>query len=296
MGRTALLLGGLCAALPGRVAASPSPPPGPSNPINFTILPGHQTPGQPTRRTFLYTLAPGQSGTDTVAVVNPSRATPLTVRLSVSDALTAPRGGGIIYNTAPVRHQIGRWLHLSTSTVTVAPYHITFVPVTLNLPASIRPGEYLGVINATNLHAATIRSGQLHWHVYFNRQALVQLRVTGRADAGLRVRTVRLTGAPSHAVLGLTLQNTGTVIDYPIATLLTIRGRTRTSTMRLLLGTVLGGDATALSVALDHAAPSGRDQVRVQVTYLASPVPGTRARRLQTEWNGTVVVPPGAAR
>lgn len=295
MRRMALLLGGLCAVLPGWVAAAAPPPPDPSAPINFTILPGHQTQGRPPQRTFLYTFAPGQSGADTVAVVNPSRTTALTVRLSVSDALTAPWGGGINFDTAKQR-QIGRWLHLSSAMVTVAPYHIAFVPVTVNVPASVRPGEYAGVINATSVQAATIQSGHLHWHVYFNRQAMVWLRVTGRAAAGLSVRKVTLTGAPAHAVLGLTFQNTGTVIDYPIATLLTIRGRTRTSTMRLSLGTVLGGGATALMVALNQAAPTGRDQVRIQVTYMATPAPGAPARRLKTEWSGIVAVPSEATR
>src|SRR5690242_1495461 len=93
MKRYALLLGVLAALplAPARAAPPASQPADQSIPVNFNILPGAQHQGQPVKRAFTYTLARGQSLSDTLMIVNPSKTASLTVKLSVSDAVTRPQ-------------------------------------------------------------------------------------------------------------------------------------------------------------------------------------------------------------
>ena len=101
MRRVALLLGLSLAVLPAcgaRAAATPPATAAPSGMPNFNILPGNQNAGRPIKRYFSFTLAPGQSLSDSLAVVNPSRTNSLTVRLQVADGLTAAQGGGLSFS------------------------------------------------------------------------------------------------------------------------------------------------------------------------------------------------------
>jgi hypothetical protein len=229
-------------------------------------------------------------------VVNPSKTSPLTLRLSVSDAGTQPQGGGLTFSDVHKQRQIGRWMHIRLATVTVAPYHIVCVPVTLHLPASVPPGEYEGAVNAINTRSTTLRSNQLSAHVYFNRQVLVVLRVSGRAAAGLQIRRVGVAAQGTHVVLHFLLRNTGTLIAYPVATVLSFAGTARTYTVRTGVGLIMGGEATAVPLALERVIPAGTYRVRIQIIYLANPVAGGPPRSLTSTWQGAVRVPNDAGR
>ncbi|MCA1598160.1 MAG: hypothetical protein LC769_03920 [Chloroflexi bacterium] len=230
---------------------------------------------------------------DKVAVVNTSRTSPLTVRLSISDGLTSPQGGGLAFNDTRTQRQIGRWVRLSVTTVTVPRYSITFVPMTVSLPSSVPPGQYEGAVNVTNVQATTISSGKAKFGVYLNRRCMVLLRVSGPPTVGLKVTHVGVARAAARTVLGLQLQNTGTVLDYPVATVLTVVGHGRTYTLHPGVGLVTGGTSTALAVPLDRAIAPGRYQVRVQLTYLVRPSPSESAQSYTLRWQGTVSVPQG---
>src|ERR671936_202741 len=141
--RPLLYLCALAAALPlwSAAAAPPLSPLAGADPLSFAV-------------------APGQSVNDVVAVFNPSRTAPLTVRWSASDARTPSQGAGIVVSDAGPQREIGTWIHIATQTVTVAPNHVTFVPIRLSIPSSVRPGEYQGAISAVDLHPATISQGR----------------------------------------------------------------------------------------------------------------------------------------
>ena len=172
----------LAAAAPIRMAvAAPSPLPTPSAaaPVKFDILPGPLTVGKPFKRVFSYTLAPGQTMTATLAIVNASRTAAVTIRLHASDAYQ--QGGGVVFNDSSHQRQIGQWIHLGASTVTVPRYHITYVPLTIELPPSVPTGVYEGALNATDVHPLTVGTGGASFHLLINKRRLVFLRVVGRA-------------------------------------------------------------------------------------------------------------------
>src|SRR5919199_2993546 len=250
--RPLLYLCALAAALPvwSAAAAPPLSPFAGADPLSFAIAPGKPIlTHQPPQRYFTYAVAPGQSVNDVVAVLNPSRTAPLTVRWSASDARTPSQGAGIAVSYAGPQREIGTWMHIATQTVTVAPNHITFVPIKVSIPSSVRPGEYQGAIGAVDLHPTTITQGHLHYRISIRRTLAVVVRVLGPASAGLQIVRARL--APNkRAVLALTLKNTGTVIDHPIATLMTLTGLHTTYTQRPLIGALTAGARTTVLLAI----------------------------------------------
>lgn len=302
MKRLAHFLGALVAVLPlcsvwPASAASPGARRLPDLvPLNFAIAPGCQfAPGcQPHPKTpqlsFVYVLAPGHVQHDYIAVINPSKTTPISIKLGVADGVTPPQGAGIAYNTATPR-EIGRWIHLSSTTATVPPGSITLIPMTVNLPRSVRPGEYTGAIVGTTVNAVTVTAGKLHYSVHGSKRCMVTLRVSGRAVAGLQIVSAGLVPPLQHALLSVMLKNTGTVIDRPTATVMTFTGAHKSYTLRPQFGAITSGDATTLTWAIANTVPAGTYSVGIHVTYMAQTVYGAPYRQLQASWKGSIVVP-----
>jgi hypothetical protein len=293
MRRFLLLLCALAAMSPWTArAAAPSHRASDSAiPTNFAVLPGSQPKGQPVKRVFTYTLARGHSLTDSVMVVNPSKTDPLTVRLSVSDAVTMPQGGGMTFNDSTSQRQIGRWLQLGSTLVTVPPYHIVYVPIALRLPASIPPGEYEGAINAIDVQSQTVSADKVRLRVYLNRRCLVLLRVAGHAAVGLRVTQADLERRGSQPLLHFTLLDTGTVTAYPTAVTATITDHGKSYIARVASGAILGGDSTAVLSPLTQTLAPGAYDVRISVAYAAHLTNAAAVQHLRTVWSGHLVLP-----
>jgi Bacterial protein of unknown function (DUF916) len=294
--RPLLYLCALVAALPlwSAAAAPPLSPLAGADPGSFAIAPGEPIlTHQPPQRYFTYAVAPGQSVNDVVAVLNPSRTAPLTVRWSASDARTPSKGAGIVVSYAGPQQEIGTWIHIASQTVTVAPNHVTFVPIKVSIPSSVRPGEYEGTINAVDLHPATITQGHLHYRISIRRTLTVVLRVLGPASAGLQIVRARLVAPDKRAVLALTLKNTGTVIDHPIATLMTFTGPHTTYTQRPLIGALTASAPTTVMLTLGRTIPPATYRLSIQITYLAHLSNGAAAQPFRAQWTGTVTVPTG---
>lgn len=257
---------------------------------NFTILPANQQQGQPVKRVFSFSLAPGAVLNDAVLVVNPSKTRPLTVKLNVTDAVTPPQNGGLAFNDTQHQHALGLWIQLAVSSVTVPPYSMTRVPITLHVPASVQPGEYEGSINATDTQPMTVQSGKYKVGVYLDRRCLVDLRVVGVAPIGLAIPQVGMTRLHGASALRFVLQNTGTVIDYPTAVVLTFAGPYKVYTVRYRVGQIVGGASTTVALAVNRSVPPGIYRATIRVTYAAVPAPGSTAQSLQATWSGNLTV------
>jgi hypothetical protein len=266
-----------------------------SSVINFAVVPGtpllrHQRP----QFSFTLQAAPGHLLHDYVAVANGSTTTPLTVRLSVSDAVTPPKGAGLSYSDGGVQHQIGLWTQLSAMTVTVSPNAATLVPITVRVPSSARPGDYEGSIAATTVSGLTLTQGRARSIFHFTQRCLVYLRVLGHASAGLRIAHVGFMTAPNkRAVFGITLTNTGTLIDRPATSLVTLIGSRKTYTVRPLIGMITAGASTIVGFDLGQAVPAGTYTVRIAIIFFVRPTYAGPYQQLQTTWTGHVVVAGG---
>ncbi len=310
MKRFALYTLALAAALPlwPVTAASPTPPPpslgtvgssGNNIPINFTIVPGKFIVSKhngPVQRYFLYNVAPGQSVSDIAAIGNTSNTT-LTVRLTTSDALTPPQGGGIAFNKGSNQRTIGRWLAVNAgnTSISIPSKSYALVGLTLRVPSSVVPGQYIGAINGINARIAKIKRGQHTFNISGVVSCLVFLRVQGRASAGLKIGTVAIGHLSGHTLLMMHLQNTGTLIDQPIVTLRFVGGGlTRPIVASAALSEILGMSATTEQLSIErfiHTA--GTYQVHIDIANqvrLSETAPPTVTH---LSWDGPLVVPGG---
>jgi len=296
MKRFTLTLTALIAILPlGTVAAAPltSPDTG-SSQAKFTILPGPLTPGKPYKQSFDYTLAPGQTYSAILSVVNASHTSPVTVKLRVAEATTLPVGGGITFSASGQPRRLGLWIRPGVPTVTVAPYSISNVPVIVSVPSNAAPGQYGGAFDALDTQAQTMQQGKSRFHLYINIRRLISLQVTGTPKVGLTVDSARVAKVGGHAVLDLRVRNSGNVVDHPFATTLTLTGAHKTYTLQPTMGMLIGGDSTALRIPLDGVVPAGRYRVRAEIGYAAQALAGGSMRSYTTAWSDRLTVPSGA--
>jgi hypothetical protein len=224
-------------------------------------------------------------------IVNPSKTSPLTLRLSASDALTLPQGGGMTFNESSAQRTIGRWLHLGATTVTVPPYHILYIPISLHVPASTRPGEYEGAISATDMQSQPVSAAAMHLRIYLNRRCLVLLRVPGHASAGLQVLNAALIVQGHTPLLSFALHNNGTVTDYPVRVTATIGGRGRIYRLQSSAGEILGGDATTVLLPLTQPLTPGVYSVDIHIAYLAYLTGAVTPQHLQVDASKRLALP-----
>lgn len=145
----------------------------PAAAADWTVAPAETSFGSG-RQDFRYTLNPGGSLEDAVAVFNNGTA-PLAITLRGGDGIT-----------------------LSRTAVTVAAGETADVPFTLALPRDAEPGDRLGGIVATGGGSdATVP---------------VQLRVGGPLTPSLAVEDVRVDSSGGDAVVAYVVRNTGNAI------------------------------------------------------------------------------------
>lgn len=174
------------------------------------------------RQFFTLQAEPGTTVKDKVSVSNLS-GTPTTFRIYGADAYNTPRDGGFaVRGPDEANHDVGTWIRLAKSSLTVPPRTRADIPFTLTVPANASPGDHPGAIVA--LDTQTERgSGKLAVGVQRAVGARVYLRVSGPSLAALSVEHMSVDhGSPlmpgagsSAATIHYTLVNRGNVTLSP---------------------------------------------------------------------------------
>ncbi|MDI1465853.1 DUF916 domain-containing protein [Catellatospora sp. KI3] len=205
-------------ALGAPAAAAPRTAPGASvpatGPATFGIQPGSPT-GPDSRAQFLYSATKGAVVKDQVLVTNYGTA-PLTLNVYASDAFNTAEGGFDLLAAARQPVDVGAWLKLNATAVTIPARGRTVLPFTLTLPANVTPGDHVGGIVASLTTTQTDAGG--------NKVAVEQrvgvrvyLRVAGLLRATLSVDYLHGEFQPAGATRGgiahitYTVRNTGNV-------------------------------------------------------------------------------------
>jgi hypothetical protein len=139
---------------------------------------------------------------------------PVTVVLQRADIQNSSNGNAD-FITTHVSHT-GRWLHLASSRLRLAPHSVREVTFTVSVPASARgASHYAGIvaINAAELATAAARKpvhGRAFTFHRIDRQALpVTIRLPGRLWRRLVLRSARIIVAPVGAGLVLDMRAGG---------------------------------------------------------------------------------------
>ena len=125
---------------------------------------------------FSLHLAPGQSFTGKVLVVNDSTAT-IPVKVGGVPGLTSPNGSGAVYANTPGGD--GRWITTQASSELVPPRSRSDLSFTLTVPAKVTPGDHLAGVTLTEVPKALAKA---------KGKVSMQVQVVSRIVIGVLVR------------------------------------------------------------------------------------------------------------
>jgi hypothetical protein len=205
----------------------------------------------------------------------------LAVELSPVDGETLDTlGSGYAPPGTPI-HASTRWLELSASRMDLAPMSRTRVQVTLSVPQSARPGDYLSGISVEALHQQ--RQGLATSGVSIasvERYAIgVEVRVPGPRHPAIALTGASIEREPSGLSFAVRASNTGNVILQGVHGHVQIARDGHTIVSRpIAAGTFVAGTSIAYPVpASELGVPEGtRYRVIAELRY------GARVARLDT--------------
>ncbi len=194
------------------VALNGSPGRAAGESVTWSVKPAENSYGAG-RPNFAYAAEPGGRIDDAVVVTNYAAA-PLTLQLYAADGFTTADGLLDLQPTGAPSVDVGTWVTLERTSLTLAPGQAATVPFTIDVPADARPGDHPGGI-VTSL--ATTQEGST-LTVDRRLASRINLRVAGELLAAASVSDVRIDYdqalnpvAPSSAAVTYRVTNTGSV-------------------------------------------------------------------------------------
>ena len=224
-----------------------------SGTANFALRPVYYDPANPvTQSYFVFDSKPGTLEKSTVRVTNTG-----TARGSVSlypvDATTGQTSGAVYLNQGDPRKDVGSWISLASSQLTLNPGQSQIVSFQVAIPGTVRPGQHLGGIVAENLTESS--SSQQNSAIQIKIKNLtiiaVQVNLPGTSIEQMMASGVQAGGQNGYQQLLLGLSNTGTVMLKPSGTLQVADSQGKTlKTISLKLDTFLPQTAINYPVAI----------------------------------------------
>jgi hypothetical protein len=226
------------------------------------------------RAHFAYSLAPGTSVTDAIAVVNRSE-TSIKLRVYASDAFSTPTGGIDLLPAAKKPTDVGAWITMKTQIITLKPQQSAVVPFTLAVPATATPGDHSGGV------VTSLITGTNNTAVQLDRRlgSRVYLRVTGDLQPALSVSNVQATyhgtlnpGGSGSTTVSYTVTNTGNVrlAAHQTVRIASVFGALAYSANLKDLPEVLPGDSLTRSATVDGVWPATRMTSSITLQPIAS--------------------------
>jgi hypothetical protein len=162
---------------------------------------------------YRFSAAPGQEVTGRVRVVNVGGVAG-TVELAAVDATTGATTGAVYETIGDGSRDVGAWIALRSSRVTLAPGADAVVGFSVTVPAAARAGEHLGGLVARPVAGpvgGARGKGERSFSVDVVDQSIlgVQVDLPGAARQILKVRGVEAGGNPGYQTLRIALSNPG---------------------------------------------------------------------------------------
>ncbi|WP_432835318.1 WxL protein peptidoglycan domain-containing protein [Dactylosporangium sp. CA-092794] len=262
---------------PSPTPPAPAPPTGtaaqtPQGSVTWSVQPSSAQ-GPDGRKEFSYTdIKPGTVVRDYVAVTNFS-AMPVTFQLYATDALNGNNGALQLQPAADKPHDIGSWVSILKSSVTLKPNERAIEPITLTVPDSATPGDHTGGV----LASIGVEENGANGPVKVDRRlgVAMYLRVAGPLNAGIAIASVSASyHGSANPISGgdgdvtLTVQNTGNV-RLNVAPEVAVKGLVWlqvASTRPAPMLNLLPGSSVQITVHLTGIFPLGPMTANVRVT------------------------------
>jgi uncharacterized membrane protein len=176
-------------------------------------------PGQRARAYVVPTLKPGIPVHDSVTITNRTDA-PLALELFPADAYNTPEGNFASRPPHEPRRDMGAWIDLSRTAVSVPAHGTAEVAFTINPPRDATPGDHVGSIVAVDTVGRVNTSGSVNVRALDAVGVRVYGRVSGPLTPELTITELRvrpsggirqLVGAPVDATVTYKVVNTGNI-------------------------------------------------------------------------------------
>ncbi|TDE98915.1 DUF916 domain-containing protein [Occultella glacieicola] len=233
--------------------------------LTWSVAPADNDRGA-ARPNFTYAVSPGDVIADAFVVTNLGTGElPLTIY--AADGYTTPQGHLDLRPADVVPADLGSWVTLDTSEITLGAGESVEVPFTLRVPVDASPGDHPGGIVAAYTSAADGGTVRLDRRL----GSRLHVRVAGEQNVGLEISNVQLSQdiainpvTPVPTVLTYTVTNVGNVrtLAHESVTLGGPGGSTVTGTVE----EIMPGSTVERSVVL-----SGWPVIRVGVDLVLTP-------------------------
>jgi len=258
----------LCALFGGRVTAASADGP------TFSLRPAHSDPARPaTKGYFISDAAPGRAIEDEVVVRN-SGTVAGTVRLFAVDAMTGQNGGSDFPSEADPRRDVGNWICIGRTELTLQPDEEQTVAFTITIPDDATAGQHLGGLVALDTVIKQGNPGTLRIDTQTRMVTAVQVNLPGPTIEQMTVGGVSVSGPEGTQVIWLDLRNDGNTMVKPVGTLIvTDATGAKVQDLPLKLDTFVPHTAIPYPVAVQkRALGAGRYHAKVELTYGTSGV------------------------
>jgi LysM repeat protein len=162
-----------------------------------------------TESIFVYELAPGSSVQDTVEVYNNTEEQK-TIAVYPTDSVISSGGAFACAQAADPIKDVGGWIKLDKSQVTLSPSTSEKIDFTVTVPDFAEPGEHNGciAIQEANAESANVGNGIA---LSFRSAIRVAITVPGEITKELTIRDVTLTDKSDKLAGSVLLRNNGNV-------------------------------------------------------------------------------------
>lgn len=184
---------------------------------NYGGKPAHPGEGNDhTKQWFIYTSLPvGEKREDALLLSNDSD-TPLTLKVYPADSAKSSDGGFALEQEVEERDEVGKWITLSTSEVTLEPHTTQEVPFSIEIPAdaTVDAGEHAGgILVQEKKEVPTTTTGGIQLSTRIGVR--VYVTVPGDVVEDVQIKSFNLktseNGLFTDKEAEIEVQNTGTV-------------------------------------------------------------------------------------
>ena len=235
--------------------------------------------GNPKLGYFVYSLPPGSVQQGGVIISNSGTATG-TVKLFAADATTG-RTTGTVYLTDRKATHTGAWISLSSTSLTLRPGEHQTVRFTVRVPASAKPGQWVGGVVAETSRRVTGSKSKHKTSVQIKIRDLtivaVQVNVPGPPKIAFKIGGVTTGGQRGFQEVVTHIENSGNVLVKPTGsvTVLNKQGATL-QVLTFKMDTFLPQTAIDYPLLLKKALPPGDYSARVELSIPGVPGAATR--------------------
>jgi hypothetical protein len=260
----------------------------------ISAYPTHASDADPrTKSWFIYSIPAGVQRNDSVTVVN-NGTEPITLKVYPVDSLTANNGSFALANDNAPKSDVGAWITMSTSEVTLGPKEVRNIPFTIAIPANATEAEHSGGIIIQETKAKKLTNKGLNINVISRIGVRIYETVPGAEQLNMDVRNLQYSVINNHLTFTFTAENKGTVYVSPTG-MLEVKDMFGRIIDRIslnpLLGTIVPGKPVTVTVPTQVLSPVlGWDTANVALYYSPTKAAVASILFMPNPWSAFILV------